>query len=307
MNNFYKHFKFGIEIEMEVPSDRARAMDNIEGQTSTETLLKFVHDGSLHQTKPDTILTELISKRPIKTMLEQQKFFSQLKETLPEFDSSTGEKIFSYYNTTASTHFHWSFQELPDSMLWIFDCIEFEKFFIRKYLTTFKSEKFLQRIGNRFCATPYIKNDSKTELKATKVIQDLNKISIRDYADEENKADGRYRWLNMKSVLEGTGAEIRLFPFLQTYAGVEKTTEFMQNTLLEYYLLPSTQQKLKLIEIYEAHIKTNQLKVHKLNDLKKMVYDLLSGREHPSGEVRMLFAKWVMKQPSLITKQEIAY
>lgn len=304
--SFYKHFKFGIELEMETRLNPM--LDSLlNNKFPRPTNLKFISDGSLRQTNPNGFLTELISKNPIKSQEQEKEFFTDMKEVLPTFKSASGEDIFSLYNTSASTHFHFSFQKKSDDILWIFDCIEFEQFFFKKYMTTFKSEKFLDRINSKFCKAPSLRSADGMEKTPHKIRQDLNKIDLSEYSNEERKTEGRYRWLNMKSVADGTGAEIRVFPFLQTYSGVAITTKFMQDLIMEYYLKPSTKEKLKLIEIYEKHIKTKQIKISKLNNLKKIIYTVLNNTSTPSGEVRMLLAKWVQKQPSLVIKNELSF
>lgn len=303
--DFYKHFRFGMEYEMEISN-------LTELDLNKPTLLKFIHDGSIQQTKKDTTCIELITAMPLASQKQENQFFSDMKTVLPNFKSKNGEDIFSYYNTSAGTHYHFSFKNHDDSILSIFDCIDFEKFFFNKYMEEFKSEKFLSRINTNYCKTNNLKSAEGMNTQPYKIKRDLNKLNLVSY---QQSYEGRYRWLNMQSVREGTGAEIRLFPFLQTHEGVAKVTNFMKSLLMEYYFLPSTQEKIKLIEIYNNNVVNNNFKINKLNDLKRIVYDTImlqylnsnSENRHITGEIQMLFAKWIIKQPSLIPKAEKAY
>jgi len=301
-NKFYDIFRLGIELEMEIPEESYRkAMDNND-LSYDATILKFVTDGSLRTTRDNTQVTELITRRPMEKKQDEEDFISQMKHVLGEFDSSTKQKIFSHYNKTASTHFHWSLKNESEDMLWIFDCIDFEKFFFKKYLKTFKSEKFIDRLSNKYCKVPYIGTETK-DYRMKYAIENLNKITIKKYQEEREICTGRYRWLNMQSVEEHTGAEIRIFPFLQTYDGVKLIIKFMQELLIEYYELPETKEKIELMKIYNESIKEYGIKDKNLNKMKRMIYEYITqstGRY--SGEICLMLGSWAKKQPSILIK-----
>lgn len=297
---FYKHFKFGIEFEMET-TRQARSNAGNMGYN----MIAFINDGSIKQTKENSFCTELISSHPITKEEEETQFFEEMERVIGSFKSESDEDIFAYRNPSCGTHFHWSFKEKEDKFLYIFDCIDFEKFFFTKYMDTFKSEKFLSRINTKYCQARNLKSAEGNNTKPHKIKGDLNKLSLIDFQHETNGE--RYRWLNMKSVQEGTGAEVRVFPFLQTYAGAKQTTKFMQEVIYEYYMLPKTQEKLELIEIYEKYIQNEEFKIHKLSELKRIVYSVITQYHQSyglSGEAKMFLASWVLKQPSLIKKEK---
>ncbi len=297
---FYKHFKFGMEFEMETTPE---AHTNIGSMSYS--MLNFINDGSIKCTKRNTLAIELISRNPIKTAIEETQFFEEMERVVGSFKSESDEDIFAYRNPSCGTHFHWSFKGKDDKFLYIFDCIDFEKFFFTKYMDTFKSEKFLSRINTKYCMARNLKSAEGNNTKPHKIKADLNRLSLIDFQHETNGE--RYRWLNMKSVQEGTGAEVRVFPFLQTYAGAKQTTKFMQEVIYEYYMLPKTQEKLELIEIYEKYIQNEEFKINKLSELKKIVYSVITQYHQSyglSGEAKMFLASWVLKQPSLIKKEK---
>lgn len=306
MKTFYEIFKMGIEIELEVPEDRIEKYKNMSNEEIQN--VEIVNDGSLNRTKNDTTCKELRCRIPIRTEEKEKEFFTKMKEILPEFKSTNGEDIFAHYNKSCGTHYHFSFKNRSDEFLYIYDCIDFEKFFYSEYMKEFKSEKFLSRINTNYCKNTALRSAKGEETKPRQILNDLQKIGIMEYEQESKEASGRYRWLNMVSVVEGTGVEIRIFPFLQTYSGVEKVTEFFKRVVIDYYNKPSTQEKLALLEIYEKQIKINEFKIHKLNTIKRMIYNATTegrNKNQYTGELRMLLVKWIQKQPSLI-KQEKA-
>lgn len=304
---FYDIFRIGWEFEMEAKRGITLSA-GFQGD-----IIEVVSDGSIN-TKNSGKPLEVRTSKPVVNEEEEKTFMEEMKMNIPEFKSASGENVFAHYNTTCGTHYHFSFKKLPDNYLWLFNTIDFEKFFMRKYLETFTSEKFLARINNSYCKSPNITGARGTETKPGDVRKDLNKIRLESFRNQNSRNDGdRYQWLNMQSVTEHTGAEIRIFPFLQTYSGIELVTKFMKEMLMEFYLKPETQQKIKLLELYEDKIARNGINTKKLNELKRIVFHYLCSndsvrldhgmlRENLPGEFRLLLAKWATKQPALIKK-----
>jgi len=304
MDKFYDHFKFGLEFEMETPPNSLN-LDSTYGN------MRVVRDGSINRVAGGHCF-EIICAEPLTTKDEETAFLNTMKSLIPVFQSQSGEEVFAYHNLSCGTHYHWSFKNHKDAMLWVYDTIDFEKFFYTEYVKEFRTEKFLSRINTNFCKAPTLSDAAKgAETKPHEVRASLNKLTMAGFAQEYAKTS-RYRWLNMQSVVEGTGAEIRIFPFLQTHAGVNQVTKFMKRILLEFYLNPSTQEKIKLMEFYSANIEGKPLKFHLLNEMKRLAYEILvtktvndTSLAMLSGELRILLARWVKKQPNLI-KQEKA-
>ena len=80
-----------------------------------------------------------------------------------------------------------------------------------------------------------------------------------------------------------------------------------KNTINNFYWLPATQNKVKLMEFYEENIKETRIKTELLSELKEIAYETLNienEKHNLSGELRILLAKWIIKQPSLINNNE---
>lgn len=298
--DFYETFNLGIEIEMET---NAPKNDEESRRMSNTDLLKFKSDGSLKTTRGDTITIELISKIPWKKDETEQKFIEEMKAALPEFESTEKVPIFAYQNKTAGTHYHFSFKKHKDETLWIFDTKDFQKFFFKRYITTFKSRKFLDRIKNRYCHAPSL---DPAFAKSSDIKDNLKNISVSTFNDEYSKMSSgrRYRWLNTECIAQGTGIELRIFPHIQTYIGLAKLNEFVKQTLLDYYWKPQTQERLKLLQFYNKKVAQTGIEYTKLNDFKRLIWDALNLEQYDpalrTGEIRLILADWCQKQPALI-------
>lgn len=319
--HFYDIFRFGPEFEMEVPDRRTQDVpERTENETPLEermrelhsyayrnietrfgSKLHFIPDGSLRSTEADTECIELIASSPFESQAEEDAFIETMQKVIPTFKSKSGEDIFAYYNTTASTHFHWSFKQLGDRLLYVYDTRRFEKFFFERYLQTFKSEKFLARINYEYCRAPQLKSAAGPDTKPKEILRDIREHSTMDFMNERAIV-GRRRWLNPQSVDEGTGMEIRIFPFLQTYDGVKQTMKFMKDVLLDYYLLPETQVEINLLNVFTNYISQNdQSKIRRRivskikNEWKQIAFDVITSSENPSGEARIRIGQLIQE------------
>jgi len=299
---FYDTFQMGIELEMEIPDNR---------EISTNTILEFKTDGSLQRKNDNSSCIELINKKIFQSKNDETTFIKEMKRQLADFRSSNGEQIFAYKNNSCGTHIHFSFKNMKPEMLWVFDTIDFEQDFFNAYMSRFQSEKFLNRIDHGYCRAPFLyAAQSKGEVKSIR--NDLNKITLPDFVEEKNKISNgsRYRWLNMESLDKGFGLELRVFPHIQTYGGIETILEFTREVINKHYWKKATQERLRFIEFYTNKVKSKSIKSEKLKDLKKLAWDALRisdrSKSDLSGEIRILLAKWIMKQPTLIkTKQDV--
>lgn len=303
--DFYETFQIAMELEMEIPN-------TIE--LNNTDLIEFKQDGSLRREHPEgnTTLIEAVNRGTVKTIDGEQKYIESLKSALGSFKSSAGDDIYAYRNRSCGTHIHFSFKNQSDNLLWLFDTLDFERDFFHAYMKKFKSDKFMERINSRYCRAPFLFSASgEAAAKSELVRADLKNMSILHFSDEKDRIEGsRYRWLNMEALQRRTGIELRLFPHLQTYAGVHQVLNFTKEVVNNYYWKPATQQKLALLKLYNLNNAASNINKNKLNELKRMVYDVLRVEEKQvnelSGEVRILLAKWIQQQPALInTSNEI--
>lgn len=310
--DFYDIFQFGPEFEMEIPYNGTSKRDNINVD-----LVTFIGDSSIERKHPDSETCELIAHRPIRTKEEEEKFLVRMQAFLPNFTSASGEEVFAHFNKSAGTHFHWSFKNMPDSLLFVYDTIEFQKYFFMRYLETFKSEKFLSRIKYRYCLAPNLAGQEGKPASSHEVKKSLRDLSVIPFISEY-QITGRRRWLNTQSIQEKTGIEIRLFPFLQTHAGVKQTWDFMKDVILDFYLKPETQLRIELLKAFdqlgittdasEDRVKMqSKIAYKKLSVGRQILYDALTtGYGIISGESRLIIGEWIKNNPKLVTK-DIAF
>ena len=298
---FYDIFNIGMEIEMETK--------RIALQEATNSpYIKVDSDGSLRP-QHQGLLLEITNKNIIKSDEEEKLFINGMKEHFKEWESTEKVPIFAHQNPTCGTHIHFSFKKLKEPMLYVFDTLAFEKFFFIQYAKTFNSQKFLSRLHSEYCQLPWFKDEQNDE-KSTNVneIRDfLDKTTIIHFNEEKSKlSQERYRWLNTLSIKNNTGLEIRIFPHLQTYTGIQQVFDFCKKTILHFYLKPETQQRFLLLKAYETRFKDKKINYKELNELKKIAFSLLklnrigTNQFEPTGEVRILIANWFQQQPSLI-------
>lgn len=197
-------------------------------------------------------------------------------------------------------------------MLYVYDTRRFEKFFFERYLATFKSEKFLARLDYQYCRAPQLKSAAGPETKPREIMRDIKEHTSIAYMSERTTV-GRRRWLNTQSIDENTGMEVRIFPFLQTYAGVEQTIRFMKNVILDYYLLEETQAELKLMQIYIDYMTNSnrdslraKIMSRLKNEWKQIAFDIISNNvgQAASGEAQLKIAQ-LIKEVNLKSEKAI--
>ncbi len=246
---FYSLFQIGVEVEGEYVLDA----DGIEIKSdgyfdSDEGSLKT--DGSLNGSGEGECL-ELVTP-VIDTKSGEEKFLSAMKKISSKRVDYTA---FAYPNDSAGTHIHLDFGPSADEelkklgwdesfkkqfFLYLFDSVEFERFFFAEYFRAFKLRKFWKRLQNRYCRT-FIQPYNDTSLNADTSLSDI----------EQNKAGrDRYRWINYECLSSGKGIEFRIFPYVQTVEGLSEVIEFTQATVLRYWKKKATKKNLKNIKRY---------------------------------------------------------
>lgn len=299
MKPFYDTFQLGVEVEAEIK--RQPALETREAH------ITFQNDPSLRGTKEDGYCIEMISKL-LKSEAMQKAYEDAIDSLEPVEIPGTTKKVFAYANSSAATHIHFSFKNIDNDMLWIFDTLDFERFFFTKYISTFKSKKFLNRINSRYCESPFLMSAQEGSKKeADKIRKDLAEINIGQFAAEKSRInERRYRWLNTYALDNDTGFELRIFPHVQTVKGLKVTIEFAKKVINEFFWKKETQMKLSLMKIYKERVENSEFKEDKLNDIKKLIYNALEVPESEeerrvmSGEIRLILARWVKQQPSLV-------
>ncbi len=301
-SNFYDTFKLGVEIEMETPDANYKKLCDTDPE---ETNMLLLNDCSLRSTEETAKLCELVCFQPIATQEEEDNFFKAMKDTLGTFKSNSGKDIFAYKNESCSTHIHFSFKNREDKFLWLFDSKDFEWFFFKEYLNKFTSDKFMQRLNNEYCKNPNIQNMPNKEKET--IMKKIRNVTIKDIDDEKRNVEGKYRWINTETIEGGTGLEIRIFPHIQSYGGMNQLIEWFKETLVKYIERRNVQTRLTLLEYYYAKCANKTFPKLKLNDYKQLVWqalDLDSKRKNQwSGDIRLLMAKWAKEQPALIGKE----
>ena len=154
---FYDLFQIGVEIEgsflkdsneIETASDGYFSDDN--GGLKEDGSLSEVGEGYCHELVTPIIATET----------DENEFLSAIKSLQGKLSDYEG---FAYVNSSAGTHIHLDFnprateklKELgykdeisQDLLLYLFDSVEFEKFFFAEYFKSFRLQKFWKRLQN---------------------------------------------------------------------------------------------------------------------------------------------------------------
>lgn len=263
---FFKDFQIGVEVEGEYFLNRI----DVEGESNgyfSEEEETLKGDGSLSGGNGGHTM-ELVTPI-IRSFTEEKEFIDALTAiSVPVKDYG---KVFAYHNTTAGTHIHLDFSddfrknfekkfgmEYDDDFLRLFDSVEFEKLFFRRYFETFRLKKFWDRLQNTYC---------KSFLTATddRIVDDSWSVIERQKA-----GSGRYKWLNYECLGEGEGIEFRIFPHLQTAKGMTKVISFTQRVLMEYLAKHGTKENFAIIRDF---YRTKPFDYLKLSDRDRVIYE----------------------------------
>ena len=272
---FYDVFRIGLELEGEFINE-----PNEEGY---QEFFRVASDGSLdHQGYEERGHLMELEGSIIEEETQQKRFINFFKKLEVPVGEDGRYKQFALNNNTAGTHLHFSFKRgyiekilngvdtqekfgVSSMTMYkyyhlIFDGVDFERYFFRRYFNCFKLSKFWDRLGNNYCK-PF--SDRETNRKAD--IRDFNLYNI------ERKKGGRrdkYQWLNTLSLANGEGVEIRIFPYLVTAGGIEDVIEFSKDVLKGFLVQKATKRKIRLIERF-FEIKKN----YKFNENFLRKYD----------------------------------
>lgn len=272
--NFYDVFKIGIEIEGEF----IKRIDR-----GGFTMFEVDEDGSLRNMFGGNCL-ELRSKI-IDSEEKEKTLLNELKNLETQIEE--GRKQFAYMNKTAGTHIHFSFsskykrqlKELSgmdkDNYLYLFDSVEFEKYFFQRYFTAFNLSKFWNRLQNEYCQ-PFIQFNQVRNNK----MEIIDNIPLGEIESRKRDGRNRYHWLNNECLKEGEGMEIRIFPHLLTTKGVEDVIKFVREVLVAYLVKKKTQALFEKIQKFfeiKAKYKFNETKLKKYD--RVLFYSLFGARD----------------------------
>lgn len=226
---FYKIFKIGIELEGEF----------YQSPISRVTMWEVKDDCSL-DSHHDGWTKELVSPI-IKSIKDERKCLSDLVNL--ERQGKDGSKTFSTSNDTAGTHIHFSFQNLKDDKLYLFDTMRFETFMLNRYINNFKRSKYQARLSNDYC-----------KLNSRGIGDGNGKITFPNTINTPEKkirfTQEKFRALAAHQIRIGRGAEIRLFPYIRTIKGLQQVIDFTKKLLLEYLRDAETKKEMRLLDDY---------------------------------------------------------
>jgi len=257
---FYDTFQIGLEIEGSFLKGR-REVDNAKTHSGQD----LTSDGSIQSISEGGNNFEIRSQI-IKTEDSESKFIEFMNAISKEHNKET---IFAYRNKSCGTHVHFSLKDgdiNKQNRLRVFDSIDFERYFFERYLKTFKLQKFSERLSNnRYCRL-FVKDLAPNSVP--------NQYGLAEVELEKGSRD-RYYWLNVESLMQGKGMEIRIFPYLQTSNGVQEIINFTKQVIMEYWNKPSVQRKADLIERYYNELAGKRIVTDKLNAYEQVLYKVL--------------------------------
>lgn len=263
LRKFYDFFQVGLEVEgsfLNMQSSVSEAFE-VSGSNDENGATRTTGDGSVSDVSGSHWTGE-VQGRILRSDEDEARWLSAFDTLSEEYE---GRKIFALRNPTAGTHIHVDVKrgsEKTEAML-AFDSVDFEKYFFLEYFKAFNSQKFAQRLNNRYCARFFLGND----------------VSL-PYIEERKGSRERYRWLNTECITEGQGIEVRVFPYLQTVEGLREVLSFTKTVFLRYYLLPKTQKRVRDIQSFVEKCGGLsrgffRVDVRKLNHFEKTLFDVL--------------------------------
>lgn len=247
-SRFYREYQIGIEIEGEFHRSPGEIESNTDGYFNEGNI---VHDGSIYPQKGGYIYE--INSPLIDTVGQEENFLTNM--ALIAKERGNERSPFSSRNNTAGTHVHFDVNryyvadflkkyDLPvtenitaSQYLRFLDSMEFEKFFFREYFRYFKMKKFWGRLSNNYC---------RAFLKKVGLVS-VDESTRADEVESLKQQQGKYKWLNFKSLDRRMGIEFRIFPYLTTARGIKNVIEFTQWVVMSYMEKYATHDKLMVI------------------------------------------------------------
>jgi hypothetical protein len=248
IENFYKTFKIGIELEGE-----------FKNLTSPNSELHWIitADASLEE-KNGGETYELISKI-VSNEEQEKKMLEDLKKIVGE------ERTFAYENNTCGTHIHFSFQnekyKNPD--LFLYDTLDFEVYFLSKFLKKFTRPKYKNRLFCHYAGTTL----GSEGIEQKKV---LRKKASLTFSTSKKNINKKFVWLSVHQVYINRGAEIRIYPNIVTINGLKEVISFTKFILLDYLEKAKTKKVIERLRLFEKTVCKKELIVENLNDLEKI-------------------------------------
>ncbi|HLN19364.1 MAG TPA: hypothetical protein VK255_04330 [Patescibacteria group bacterium] len=348
-SKFYEHFRMGVELEGEFfykldnnPARLTQHNNYIEACrncTSEDRVnIGCIDRGDMHSVCP--LVKKLVDTARVMRLWEvgtdgsirQKHKGSRMYEIRTKIiDNEEKEKgiieemgticnkkgAFAYMNDTAGTHIHISTKEneakgFNDYALFIFDTTEFEKFFLKRYIATFRSNKYYDRLENNYCliSKRVRRKNCEPDKKDIPKARKFNVTFLQKLNKQQNS--GRYYWLNTVCLREGQGIEIRLFPYITTPKGLQKVIDFTQNTFIDYFLMKKTQADLKILTDFQVGARLKRFRPNALSPLNELVRSAL-GINHlrnfwflrpestyPTGDIQLIMANWYKENPKIL-------
>lgn len=300
---FYDIFKIGIEIEGEFYYERESIEDKLFH-------LRCSEDGSLNATKFDEENLAELKSGVIQSANEEESIYRDLSRLIPR-----EKNIFAVQNTSCGTHIHFSFKSghgFTDDDLYVFDTKDFEVYFFKKYMQYFTRKKFFDRIGGTHFAKQTLwfspAKNAKAQKLGKKMIVKKNQNGVHTIATtiKTKKESTRYFWFNTCAILNGYGAEIRVYPHMQSVNGVKEVIDFTKYVLFSYFKMKKTERILSQIRHYKNLKGKYCIDFDKLNEFEQIVASEMglskyienknesrypSYSEIPRGDVRLLIGK----------------
>jgi len=261
--SFYDVFQIGIELEGEFknnPENGLLDMWNI----GIDNTIEEQHKGYCNELRTGVIASER----------EEWDYLNDLQGLLKDCSNQN----FAYKNSTAGTHIHFSFRNksgLEDEDLFVFDTLDFEKYFFKRYFSRFTRKKFLNRVRHKYCRATLWFNMRQMPSKRIVSKSGSGIFNIEETVKVKVGSDNKYLWITMYGIQDNKGAEIRIYPHIQSVAGLKAVLNFTKNILISYLFLKKTQKRLKELALFHDEVINHELNPDKLNEFEKIALSRL--------------------------------
>ena len=294
--SFFDVFKIGIELEGEFKRNPINYLNNWE--VDCDSSINNQNDGYDNELRTGIIKTEE----------KERIYLEDLRSLIQDADN----KYFAYNNPSCGTHIHFSFNDsyiLEDKDLYVFDTMDFEKYFFSRYFSRFKLNKFVQRVHNHYASPTLWFRLANTPSKRI-ISNQGSKVYTAENSIKRKHEKGKHLWLTMYGVHSGMGAELRIFPHIQSVAGLKAVLGFTKKVLLSYLAMKKTQNRLKELKTYREEICKCVIIPSKLNEFEKIVLARLRANggsltdEYACGDVRLMLASLYKKRRKAFVRRE---
>ena len=262
-SSFFDIFRLGVELEGEFKSNPEEYLN--EWEVDQDDSICCHHDGYDNELRTGLI----------ENIKDEKRYLQDLEKMVEDEDN----KNFAYKNNSCGTHVHFSFKKdygHGDDNLYVFDTVDFAKYFFKRYFARFKHEKFINRPRNSYSqSTVWLDlNNSPSKRVLNKKGREM--YSLEDSVKMKAGSQQKFLWLTMYGIADEKGAELRIFPYIQSIAGLKAVLNFTKSVLLSYFLMKKTQQRLEDINIFHDQLQKSELIPEKLNEFEKIALSRLS-------------------------------